>query len=110
MPDSCRDFDRPCPSGQDVLDRFRLYYRLAVEADGRVTTRVGRPPAGFVSAVADIVRLHGIERGTIECRGGGSAARLRFSGGFPERGRQAIRNVWKPPVGPGPGGGRRATG
>lgn len=93
-----------------MLDRFRINYRLAVENDGRVTTRTGRPPAGFVAAVVDIVRLHGIERGTIECKGRGVAARLRFGGGFPERGRQAIRNVWKPPVGPGPGGGRRAAG
>ncbi|HET7312876.1 DUF3634 family protein [Salinisphaera sp.] len=93
-----------------MLDRFRLNYRLAVEPDGRVTTCAGRAPAGFVAAVADIVRLHAIERGTIECKGRGRAARLRFAGGFPERGRQAIRNVWKPPVGPGPGGGRRAAG
>lgn len=93
-----------------MLDRFRINYRLAVEQGGRVTTRIGRPPAGFVAAVADIVRLHGIERGTIECRGRGARARLRFGGGFPERGRQAIRNVWKPPAGPGPGGGSRAVG
>lgn len=93
-----------------MLDRFRLNYRLAVEQDGRVITRSGRAPAGFVAAVADIVRLHGIERGVIECKGRGTSARLRFTGGFPERGRQAIRNVWKPPVGPGPGGGRRAAG
>lgn len=93
-----------------MFDRFRLNYRLAVEQNGRVTTRAGRAPAGFVAAVADIVRLHGIEQGTIECKGRGAAARLRFSGGFPERGRQAIRNVWQPPVGPGPGSGGRAAG
>lgn len=92
-----------------MLDRFRINYRLAIEQDGRVTTLTGRAPAGFVAAVADIVRLHGIEHGTIECKGRGAAARLRFTGGFPERGRQAIRNVWKPPVGPGPGGGSRAV-
>lgn len=93
-----------------MLDRFRLNYRLAVQADGRVTTDSGRPPARFAAAVQDIVRLHGIERGTIECKGRGNSARLRFTGGFPEQGRQAIRNVWQPPTAPGTGGGRRARG
>lgn len=93
-----------------MFNRFRLNYRLVVESGGRVETRAGRPPPRFVAAVRDIVRLHDIERGTIECKGRGASARLRFSGGFPERGRQAIRNVWEPPTAPGPRGGDRASG
>lgn len=92
-----------------MLERFRLNYRLVVE-DGRLTTQTGRAPARFFAAVADIVRLHDIDAGAIECKGRGRNARLRFTDGFPERGRQAIRNVWQPPRGPGSGGGRRAAG
>lgn len=87
-----------------------MQYRLAVDADGGVTVRRGRVGPRFLSAVRDIVRLHGIERGVIECRGLGRHARLHFTQGFPQRGRQAIRNVWQPPTAPGSGGGRRASG
>ncbi|WP_353110078.1 DUF3634 family protein [Salinisphaera dokdonensis] len=67
-------------------------------------------PARFLSAVRDVIALHHIDRGDIECKGHGRKARLRFSNGFPETGRQAIRNVWTPPTAPGPSGGRRARG
>lgn len=90
-----------------MLNRFRLVYKLRVE-NSRVLVICGRPSAAFVSAVRDIVALHSIASGEIECKGSGSQARLRFGAGFPERGRQAIRNVWSPPTAPGPGGGRRA--
>ncbi|WP_423823112.1 DUF3634 family protein [Salinisphaera sp. SPP-AMP-43] len=93
-----------------MLDRFRLNYRLVIGPEGQLEIASGRAPQRFVAAVQDIVRLHGIERGAIECKGRGSKARLRFTAGFPERGRQAIRNVWQPPTTPGPGGGRRAAG
>ncbi len=92
-----------------MLKRFRSSFRLAV-ADGTVRIKQGTPPPRFVAAVADIARLHSIDRGEIECRGIGRHARLRFSQDFPERGRQAIRNVWTPPTTPGPGGGGRAHG
>lgn len=93
-----------------LLDRFRLNYRLIVQAEGHVAIDSGRPSARFVAAVQDIVRLHDIERGAIECKGRGKRARLRFTNGFPEHGRQAIRNVWQPPTAPGSGGGSRAHG
>lgn len=93
-----------------MLDRFRLRYRLVIRADGTVSADIGRPPPAFVRAVADIAALHAITRGSIECKGQGSRARLHFTHGFPQAGRQAVRNVWQPPAGPGPGGGRRAAG
>ena len=92
-----------------MLDRFRVVYRINVSADGAVVTH-GSVPARFLSAVRDVIALHGIERGTIECKGRGRKARLKFSSDFPETGRQAIRNVWTPPTTPGPSGGRRARG
>jgi len=92
-----------------MLDRFRLAYRLEL-SEGRVRVAIGRAPPSFVAAVADVARLHRIRAGRIDCVGEGKRARLRFSHGFPERGRQAIRNVWTPPSAPGPGGGRRAQG
>lgn len=92
-----------------MLDRFRLIFRLQVRG-GAVEVAQGSPPRGFKTAVADIVRLHDIRHGFIDCRGQGRHARLRFSRDFPERGRQAIRNAWMPPTGPGSGSGRRASG
>ncbi len=92
-----------------MLDKFRLNYRITVR-NGAVDVTHGLPPAGFLAAVADIVQLHGIDRGEIECLGVGRHARLRFIKGFPDRGRQAIRNAWIPPTTPGPGGGKRARG
>lgn len=92
-----------------MFDRFRLTYRLRIDAEG-VHVAVGKPPPRFLNAVQDIAALHGIDRGRIECKGAGRHARLRFSDDFPERGRQAIRNVWTPPTGPGSGGGMRASG
>ena len=91
------------------MNKFRLSYRIAV-GDGAVNVIHGLPPAGFLAAVADIVQLHRIDRGEIECLGVGRHARLRFTKGFPDRGRQAIRNAWTPPTTPGPGGGKRARG
>ncbi|HET8700413.1 MAG TPA: DUF3634 family protein [Nitrococcus sp.] len=92
-----------------MLDRFRVVYRLEI-LGGTVCLKHGNPPQGFVSAVSDVVRLHRIQSGLIECLGQGRGERLRFSGGFPERGRQAIRNIWTPPTTPPPSGGRRARG
>lgn len=92
-----------------MLDRFRSVYRLEI-LGGTVYLRHGKPPQGFVSAVSDVARLHGIRSGQIVCLGYGQSARLRFSKDFPENGRQAIRNVWTPPTTPTPGGGRRARG
>ena len=92
-----------------MLDRFRLTYRLDIE-DGQVRVHSGRPPQSFVSAVTDVVRLHRISRGRIECVGQGAGARLRFTHGFPQAGRQAVRNVWTPPTTPASGGNRRARG
>lgn len=88
-----------------MLDRFRLIYRLQVE-DQRLHSLQGKAPARFYAAVADIVKLHGIVTGKIECKGVGRHARLKFSKNFPERGRQAIRNVWTPPTTTRAGGGR----
>jgi hypothetical protein len=92
-----------------VLDRFRLNYRLSINDNG-VQVDFGRPPAAFVSAVRDVVSLHGVNRGRIECKGNGSAARLRFTHGFPDKGRQAVRNVWQPPAAPSTGGNSRRSG
>lgn len=90
-----------------MLDRFRCIYAIDFDAGGARLAQ-GRPPPGFLGACEDIARLHGIARGRVECRGQGKHARLHFSKDFPERGRQAIRNAWTPPVGPSSGGGRRA--
>jgi len=92
-----------------MLDRFRKNYRIEIR-QGVPRVDLGRPPGAFVAAVADIARLHSIDRGTLECVGTGRKARLRFSKDFPARGRQAIRNAWSPPTTPGPGGGHRASG
>lgn len=92
-----------------MLDRFRLQYRLAVQPDGVIVTRGDAPPR-FVHGVRDVAKLHGIDRGTIECKGANRHARLIFSYDFPDTGRQAIRNLWSAPTTPGPGGGRRARG
>ncbi len=88
-----------------MLDRFRLAYRLQVK-NAKLQTLQGRPPSRFYAAVADIIKLHQIETGQIECKGLGQHARLKFSKDFPERGRQAIRNVWTPPTTTRSGGGR----
>lgn len=88
-----------------MLDRFRLAYSLQVK-DGALQNKQGNPPPRFYNAVADVVRLHNIQAGVIECKGLGRHARLKFSKDFPERGRQAIRNVWTPPTTTRPGGGR----
>lgn len=88
-----------------MLERFRLAYRLTVD-NGSVRATHGRAPTGFVAAVADIARIHKINRGQIECKGLGKHARLKFSKDFPQRGRQAIRNVWTPPTTTRAGGGR----
>lgn len=92
-----------------MLGRFRVLYKLRIDASG-VHVVVGRPPASFLTAVRDIAKLHGIDKGEITCRGRGRHTRLRFSDRFPARGQQAIRNMWSPPTTPGPGGGRRASG
>ena len=97
------------PTKTPVLARFKLVYKLRVDAQG-LTVVSGRPPARFVAGVRDVIALHHIERGEIDCKGHGRHARLRFSSDFPEHGRQAIRNVWTPPTTPGSGGGRRARG
>lgn len=92
-----------------VIGRFKLNYRLRIDASGgRVVA--GRPAPDFVRAVRETARLHQIDRGDIECRGTGANARLRFSRDFPNRGRQAIRNVWQEPTRPAPTPGRRARG
>lgn len=88
-----------------VLDRFRLAYRLTVE-NGTLRSTHGRPPPRFFAAAADVVQLHKIDHGQIECKGLGKHARLKFSKDFPQRGRQAIRNVWTPPTTTRTGGGR----
>ncbi|WP_158583385.1 DUF3634 family protein [Salinisphaera sp. Q1T1-3] len=93
-----------------MFDRFRLNYRLVIDDVGQVRVDVGRAPPRFLHDVVDITRLHGIDRGSIECKGAGARTRLRFSNDFPRTGRQAVRNVWQPPSGPGPSGGRRAAG
>ncbi|MES1925991.1 DUF3634 family protein [Salinisphaera sp. T31B1] len=92
-----------------MLARFRLLYKLRID-DGEVRVVTGNAPPRFIAAVRDIVSLHAIEQGEIECKGAGRHARLRFAAGFPETGRQAIRNVWPAPTTPGPGSGRRARG
>jgi len=92
-----------------LFSRFRLVYKLRVTDNG-VQIVTGQPGRRFVAAVRDVIALHGVTRGEIECKGRGRHARLRFSDDFPEVGRQAIRNVWAPPTAPGPGGGRRARG
>ncbi|NNC24084.1 DUF3634 family protein [Salinisphaera sp. USBA-960] len=92
-----------------MFGRFKLNYRLRIEATG-ARVIVGRPTPAFVRAVREIAQLHKIERGEIDCRGTGANARLRFSRDFPDRGRQAIRNVWQEPTAPAPTPGRRANG
>lgn len=91
-----------------VLDRFRLAYRLTVD-NGNVRSTHGRPPVRFFAAVTDVVRLHEINQGQIECKGLGKHARLKFSNNFPQRGRQAIRNVWTPPTTTRASGGRASS-
>lgn len=92
-----------------MLSRIRLAYRIDMTDDGPEVVE-GTPPLGFVSAVDDIAKLHDIRRGSIECRGIGRHARLKFSRDFPDKGRQAIRNAWTPPTTPGPEGGARMRG
>jgi hypothetical protein len=92
-----------------MFNRFRLVYRLRATPAG-IEVVAGRVPPRFLAAVRDIAALHHIERGDIECKGGGRNTRLKFSSNFPQAGRQAIRNVWTPPTAPGPGGGSRAQG
>lgn len=92
-----------------MFARFRTIYKLRVE-HGTVRVMAGTPPARFLADVRDIVTLHGIDGGEIECKGVARHARLRFSNDFPTRGRQAIRNVWPAPTGPGPSDGSRASG
>jgi len=91
-----------------MLTRFRRRFVLIISKERAETTH-GRPPVGFVDAVTDIARRHGIQSGRIECLGSGHRARLKFSKGIPERAQQAIRNAWTPPTPPG-GGSRRAQG
>lgn len=92
-----------------MLNRFKLGWRIRVK-NAEVDVIAGKPSTHFVNAVKDIARLHGIERGEIDCKGVGKHARLKFSKDFPEKGRQAIRNSWTPPTAPGPGGGARRNG
>jgi len=92
-----------------VFTRYKQIYRLRITSAG-VRVVSGRPPARFLADVRDVVALHSITCGEIECKGLGRHARLRFSADFPTTGRQAIRNVWTPPSTPGPAGGRRARG
>ena len=61
-----------------MLDRFRVVYRINVSADGPVVTH-GSVPARFLSAVRDVIALHGIERGTIECKGRGRKAPIWYN-------------------------------
>lgn len=85
-----------------MLQRFRR--RFVVDITNRhAELSSGRAPAGFIPAVTDIARRHGINKGRIECLGSGRQARLRFSKDIPERARQAIRNAWTPPPIPGSG-------
>lgn len=92
-----------------MLERFRLSFRVRIHGGvARVTH--GQTSTSFTNAVNDIARLHNIRSGTIECKGQGRHARLHFSRDFPEQGRQAIRNAWTPPTGPGSGGNKRASG
>ena len=88
-----------------MLERFRLAYRIEFGPDGPTVTH-GQAPLRFRAAVEDVARLHGIRSGRLECKGLGRHARLKFSEDFPERGRQAIRNVWTPPTLVRSGGGR----
>jgi len=77
--------------------------------NGTPRVRQGRPPAGFLSACADIARLYGIRSGRIRCIRAMGTQQLRFSRDIPERARQPLRNVWTPPPTGGPPG-RRAWG
>ncbi len=91
-----------------MLERFRRRFVVTI-AHGRAEASHGRPPAGFVDAVTDIARRHHVTGGRVACLGHGRQARLKFSKGFPERARQAIRNAWTPPTPPS-GGNRQARG
>lgn len=91
-----------------MLQRFRRRFVITI-TQGRADATHGRPPVGFIDAVSDIARRHGINGGRVECLGSGRNARLKFSSGVPERARQAIRNAWTPPTPPSSGN-RRAQG
>jgi hypothetical protein len=85
-----------------MLKRFRRRFVIEI-TNRRADLTQGRAPVGFVPAVTDIARRHGIDKGLIECVGTGRDTRLKFSKGIPERARQAIRNAWTPPPTPGSG-------
>ena len=93
-----------------MLDRFRLNFRLRIDTAGQVHVERGHAPQRFLRELPEVLALFDIRRGAIECKGRGSGMRLRFVDGFPEAGRQAVRNIWQPPTGPGGGGGMRAAG
>lgn len=92
-----------------MLDRFRLSWRIGIEA-GELRALVGRPPVAFVHRLQECLRIHDIRTGRLECKGAGRHARLIFSRDFPQTGRQAIRNAWTPPTRPGPTSGPRRSG
>ncbi|ROO31971.1 DUF3634 family protein [Salinisphaera japonica] len=93
-----------------MLDRFRLNFRLRIDDDRQIHVQRGKVSPRFLRELADVLALFDIRRGAIECKGRGARMRLIFTDGFPQAGRQAVRNVWQPPSGPGGGGGMRAAG
>jgi len=89
--------------------RGRTLFVLAIQDDGRVQRRKGKPPPRCVGACQDVVRLNRLRSGEIKGVRRSGRVTLRFSRDIPQSARQAIRNVCTPSP-PTRGGGGRAAG
>lgn len=90
-----------------VVRHHRVAFVIAF-GPGGPALRKGQPPAGFLSACADIARMYQVRKGRIMGlrAGPGGGMQLWFSRDVPDRARQPLRNCWTPPPPGGPGGGR----
>jgi hypothetical protein len=69
------------------------FFRVEVR-DGRVELQRGRLPAALLQEIADVVRLHGVQRARIRAVLSGGAATLRFEhDGAAAAAEQPLRNV-----------------
>ncbi|RLK48789.1 uncharacterized protein DUF3634 [Alkalispirillum mobile] len=88
-----------------VVRHHRVAFVISFGANGPAV-RKGQPPAGFLSACADIARMYQVRQGRVLGLRGGAGMELAFSRDMPDRARQPLRNCWTPPPPGGPGGGQ----
>ncbi|AHE98929.1 hypothetical protein THITH_12395 [Thioalkalivibrio paradoxus ARh 1] len=96
-----------------VLTVFLMHVRVRFVIDlqgGRARVLRGDPPSAFVRGCSDVARLYRLDRGRILGVRTAGGIELRFSRDLPARAHQPLRNVWVPPTGGGPGGGRAVGG